>query len=57
MAHDSEFLCTVHDPDVDAVATWKGRVDSEVAITPADLYAALVAFQAFADHLCGRDVL
>ena len=57
MAHDSESLCTVHDPDVDAVASWKCRVGSEVVTTPADLYAALVALQALADHLRGRDVL
>ena len=55
--HDNESLCTVHDPADDTVASGMCRVDSEIAITMAELYAALVAFQTFADHLRGRDVL
>ena len=57
VADGDEFFCTVFDPDDHIVTSWKCREDSGVAITPAELYAVLVAFQTFEVHLRGRDVL
>ena len=57
VADGDEFFCTVLDPDDDVVASWKCSEDSEVVITPAELFAGLVALQTFEVHLRGRDVL
>ena len=54
---DDESYCTVLDPSADVVAPWKCCADSEVVITPAERFAPIVAFQTFADHLRGREVI
>ena len=54
---DDASYCTVLDPPDDLIASWKCRADSEVVITPAELFASIVAFHTFADQLRGRDVL
>ena len=54
---DDASYCTVLDPPDDLIASWKCRADSEVVITPAELFASIVAFHTFADQLRGRDIL
>ena len=54
---DDGSYCKVLDPADDVVASWKCRADSEVVTTPAELFASIVAFHAFADHLRARDVI
>ena len=56
VADGDEFFCTVLDPDDHIATPWKCREDSDVAITPAEPYAVLVAFQTFEVHSRGRDV-
>ena len=57
VADDKEFFCAAMDPGEDVVASWKCSEDSEVVITPAELFAGLVRLQTFEVHLRGRDVL